>query len=237
MANIDYIGNELELFKDAVNWKAYYKSAIDQYIHGDVCEVGAGIGGTTAALLNDKVLTWLAVEPDENLSSKIPEEIKGHDYAAKVTVLHGILDDIDIEKQFDAILYIDVIEHIESDKVEFQKAFERLRPGGNLIILVPAFNFLYNPFDKAIGHFRRYNKSMLRALAPDNNTDEVFLKYYDSMGFFASCANKFFINKSTPSKGNISMWDNLLVPFSKLVDPLLFRSFGKSLIGVWQKPN
>ena len=45
MSNIDYIGNELELFKDAVNWKAYYRSAIEKYIYGDVCEVGAGLGG------------------------------------------------------------------------------------------------------------------------------------------------------------------------------------------------
>lgn len=236
MSNIDYIGNELELFKDAVNWKAYYKSAIDPYIHGDVCEVGAGIGGTTTALLNDKVNSWLAVEPDESLSSKIAVEIKGHPNAEKVVVVHGILVDIEENKRFDSILYIDVIEHIEADKEEFLKAVNRLKPGGHLIILVPAFNFLYNPFDKAIGHFRRYDKPMLRSLAKDSGVQEKFMKYFDSMGFFASCANKFFINKSTPSKGNISMWDNLLVPFSKFVDPLLLRSFGKSLIGVWQKP-
>ena len=61
MSNIDYIGNELELFKDAVNWKAYYRSAIEKYIYGDVCEVGAGLGGTTTALLNDTVNSWLAI--------------------------------------------------------------------------------------------------------------------------------------------------------------------------------
>ena len=38
-----YIGNELELFKNATNWKKYFCSKIAEFIHGDVLEVGAGI--------------------------------------------------------------------------------------------------------------------------------------------------------------------------------------------------
>jgi len=237
MTDIDYIGNELELFRHAHNWKAYYRGVIDPYIKGEVCEVGAGLGGTTTALLNDAAATWLAVEPDRELSSQIEHELSGHPQAQKVSVLHGTLDDVGTGRFFDTILYIDVIEHIEHDKAEFEKAARRLRPGGHLIILVPAFNFLYNAFDKSIGHYRRYNKSMLRAIARDSDLDNIRLDYFDSMGFFASTVNKLFLHKSIPSIENIRMWDGTLVPVSRIVDPLILRSFGKSLIGIWQKPD
>ena len=236
MSNIDYIGNELELFKHAHNWKAYYKNAIDPYIKGDVCEVGAGLGGTTTALINARSKSWTAVEPDADLSAMIDAELSGNPFASKVQVVHGILDDISSDKLFDTILYIDVIEHIEHDDAEFAKAAARLKHGGHLIILVPAFNFLYNSFDKSIGHFRRYDKTMLKQLENGKGLTRIRMSYFDSMGFFASTVNKLFLNKSTPSEGNIKLWDSVLVPFSKVIDPIIFRAFGKSLVGIWQKP-
>ncbi len=235
MANIDYIGDELELFKFAINWKDYYGKTIKPYITGDVCEVGAGIGGTTNALLNRAASSWLAVEPDGNLAERIGAEILGNQFASRVEVLHGTLDDIAEGQQFDTIIYIDVMEHIEDDNTEFGKAVGRLRKGGNLIILVPAFNFLYNDFDKRIGHFRRYDKRMLKRLAAESPLKCIKLSYYDSLGFFASVMNKLILKKPIPSPGNIKMWDNFMIPLSKLFDPLVMRSFGKSLIGVWRK--
>lgn len=47
---IPYAGGELDLFSLATNWKRYIKAEIGKYLVGDVLEVGAGIGGTTAAL-------------------------------------------------------------------------------------------------------------------------------------------------------------------------------------------
>lgn len=57
-----------------------------------------------------------------------------------------------------------MLEHIEADAAEMNKAAALLNPGGHIIVLSPAFQFLYNPFDKAIGHYRRYNKRMLKKL-------------------------------------------------------------------------
>ncbi|MCO6460728.1 MAG: class I SAM-dependent methyltransferase [Saprospiraceae bacterium] len=235
MTSIDYIGNELELFKYARNWKLYYCKAIDPFIKGDVCEVGAGLGGTTTALINSKTKTWLAIEPDGQLASQISSEMIGNPHKDKVKVFQGTLADLDQGKLFDTIMYIDVIEHIEKDREEFDLALKRLRPGGHLIILVPAFNFLYNEFDKNIGHFRRYNKPMLNALAKGRQVRKVKLVYYDCLGLFASVVNKLFLKKPVPSARDIRLWDEKLIPVSKLIDPLIFRSFGKSLIGVWQK--
>ena len=57
-------------------------------------------------------------------------------------------------------------EHIENDREELERAAARLRPGGRVIVLAPAHQWLFTPFDAAIAHFRRYNRSMMRNLRP-----------------------------------------------------------------------
>jgi predicted SAM-dependent methyltransferase len=233
---MDYIGNELELFQFAVNWKKYFGSYLKPYLIGDVCEVGAGLGGTTKVLINDRVNSWLAVEPDERLASEIPKLIQGVHDQSRVKVVCGTLSNISPDVRFDAIIYIDVMEHIEFDRQEFELAVQYLKKGGKIIILVPAFNFLYNSFDTAIGHFRRYDKPMLKALNKRAMVTQVSMKYFDSMGFFASVANKVIIKSSAVTRGNVHMWDSFLIPISRVVDPLIFRAFGKTLVGIWEKP-
>src|SRR6185503_16368564 len=66
-----YIGSELDLFALAANWKAYWTSRVRQYVHGQVLEVGAGIGSNTRLLLNDQVRHWLCLEPDPALADRL----------------------------------------------------------------------------------------------------------------------------------------------------------------------
>lgn len=60
---------------------------------------------------------------------------------------------------FDAVVGLDVFEHIKDDQKAFEECFRVLRPGGVLILSVPAFKFLWGPHDIALHHFRRYRKN------------------------------------------------------------------------------
>jgi SAM-dependent methyltransferase len=137
-------------------------------------------------------------------------------------------------QQFDTIVYIDVLEHIEKDSEELSEAARHLRPGGHIIVLSPAHQRLYSPFDAAIGHFRRYNRSSLRAVSPVDLT-LIRMRYLDSVGLLASLANSLFLRQSMPHKGQLQFWDNWIVPVSRVLDPLLFYSAGKTIIGIWRK--
>ena len=229
--NFEYVGDELQLFKEAHNWKNYWFNSIKEHVKGSVLEVGAGIGINTALMLNnsDQIESIFCVEPDQNLSGQIVKSIKEDN----VYVHNGYLADLDSSLRFDTIMYIDVIEHIEDDSREVHVAVKYLKKGGRLIILVPAFNSLYSPFDKAIGHFRRYNKKRLLNSVPQD-LEVVELFYLDSMGVLASLANKYVLKQMYPTKGQIRRWDNLIVPFSKQMDKIVRNSFGKSLVGIWQ---
>ena len=234
MDNSEYIGNELHIFKAAKNWKKYWLKSVANFIEGEVLEVGAGIGVNTELLLNSckKITKLTAVEPDHILANEITQNQKID--KNKVDVKVGYLKSLPITKKFDTILYIDVIEHIEDDKAEMDLAMSYLKEGGHLIVLVPAYNSLFSPFDKAIGHFRRYNKKMLKESIPKElKRRKIF--YLDSLGALASLTNKLILKQSSPTEKQILKWDRIIVPTSKIVDIFIFRSAGKSLIGVWKK--
>lgn len=63
---------------------------------------------------------------------------------------------------FDAMIGLDVFEHIEDDQKAFAEALRVLRPGGVLVLSVPAFRFLWGPHDVALHHFRRYTVRQVR---------------------------------------------------------------------------
>jgi hypothetical protein len=113
------------------------------------------------------------------------------------------------------------------------RAARLLNPGGCLIVLAPAHQFLYSPFDRSIGHFRRYNMAGLKALTPPGCVaDKVFM--LDSAGFFASLANRLILRASMPTAGQIAFWDRTIVPISRLLDPVTAFRFGKSVVAVWR---
>lgn len=234
MSNSDYIGNELELFQHATHWKNYYGSFIKPFLKGKVLEIGAGIGGTALSLCDGTQEKWICLEPDAKLLDEVIEKINSKKLPACCEAKLGFLSDLDPTEKFDAIIYIDVVEHIENDKAELILAAKYLKPGGKLVVLVPAHQFLYSPFDKAIGHYRRYDKGMMKAISPSElKTKTIF--YLDSVGLLASTANKLFLKQSYPTLQQVKTWDNLLVPVSTLLDPIIGRSIGKTVVGIWEK--
>lgn len=146
----------------------------------------------------------------------------------------GTIRDIPAEPWFDTILYIDVLEHIEDAKQELVWAVERLRSGGYLVVLAPAHQWLFTPFDKAIGHFRRYSRKSLVSLMP-TDVDLIKIIYLDSVGLIASLGNRFLLGSSMPTRQQIKVWDNTMVRASRLVDRLTRYSLGKSVLAVWTK--
>ena len=138
-----YLGGELALFRRASNWKAYWATSIAPYLRGDVLEVGAGLGGNVQPLLaaGTHLTSLTLLEPDAGLARQACGAASSA--TVPVEVRQGYLSDLVADRQFDTILYIDVLEHIAADAEEFRRAAGRLRPGGRLIVLVPAFPYLF----------------------------------------------------------------------------------------------
>jgi SAM-dependent methyltransferase len=234
VSQIEYVGDELTLFSEAHNWKRYLADRLTPYIAGDVLEVGAGLGATTRTLSTAQaVKTWTCIEPDPHLADGLNTAVAKLAVEFPIRTAVGVLADLDPSVMFDTILYIDVLEHIEDDRAEAKLAAKHLRAGGNLVVLCPAFQFLFSNFDTAIGHFRRYNRTTLRSVKPSSLTERTSF-YMDSVGVLASLLNKAALRQSLPTKQQVAAWDRIMVPTSRLADPLV-RLFGKSVIAIWTK--
>ncbi len=228
MPEYAYPGGELEIFAEAVHWKRYLRSMLAGYLRGRVLEVGAGIGANTRVLCAEGRGEWVCLEPDAALSARarVPEG---------VVWIRGSIADLPPAELFDCILYLDVLEHIADDGGELARARDHLRPGGVLAVAAPAHQSLYTPFDARIGHYRRYDKCGIRKAGPEGMALET-LRYLDAAGLLASAGNRLLLRQSDPSRGQVLFWNRVLVPCSRVLDPLLGYRLGKSILAVWRKP-
>lgn len=231
-----YVGTELELFSSATNWKQYLRRQVAPYLGRQVLEVGAGLGGTTRLLCGPGQRSWVCLEPDSTLARSLGEKRDRGELPAFCEVVVGTLADIPADSTFDSLLYIDVLEHIEDDRGELERAAAHVSEGGHLVVLSPAHPWLFSPFDEAIGHFRRYTRTSLAALTPRPLVPTRCV-YLDSVGLLASLGNRLLLRHSMPGARQIAFWDRVLVPGSRLVDPLVRYSLGKSVLCVWRRPS
>ena len=220
---------ELEFFDAAKNWRKYQFKNILKYINSSVLEIGPGTGHNVQYYKN-KASQITLLETNKNLANSLKSKF---DEDKKIIVLNT---DIHIqEKTFDTIMYMDVLEHIEDDKNEINRALEQLKPGGNIIFFVPAYQFLYSDFDKAIGHVKRYSKHFFLTFKEDKRISIIELKYFDSIGFFMAVLNKLFNKDKKETIGlGVKIW-NKLIFLSKIMDLIFLNKFGKSLFCIMKK--
>ena len=230
----DALASQLEVFRHAANWKRTLARHITPHLGAKVLEVGAGIGGTTLWLCGYGVREWRCLEPDPALHSMLRANQEAGLLPACCFAELGDIQSIPSERTFDAILYVDVLEHIQDDAAQLRHAASRLNPGGRLIVMSPAHQFLFSEFDRAIGHVRRYDLDAFRAVLPEELTT-IKLHYLDSVGFLASLANRLLLRQAMPGLQQILLWDRVMVRLSGLLDPLLGYRAGKSLFYVGKR--
>jgi 2-polyprenyl-3-methyl-5-hydroxy-6-metoxy-1,4-benzoquinol methylase len=233
--DVEYVGSELELFADARNWKRYWSQHVRPFIGGRVFDVGAGLG-SNIEVLHRLGSEWLCIEPDPSLAKATLARIAKLGRMQDCQVFNGTLAEVPEDELADTIIYIDVLEHIEEHDDELRRASKHLRPGGHLIVLAPAYQALYSSFDTAVGHCRRYNRRSLTAVVP-SALQLKLMRYLDSVGLFASVANKLLLHADNPTRSQIKVWDRLMVPTSRFMDKLVAYRAGKTILGVWRLPH
>jgi hypothetical protein len=225
---MDYPGKELEIFDKAVFWRKYIYLLVKKYLKNDLLEVGAGIGSFTKNYKNDFTQITLT-ELDKHNIKKLKKRYKN----TKIKIESKFTSKIN--RKFNSILYMNVLEHIKNDKREINTSLSKLNKKGYLIILVPAHNELYTKFDKEIGHFRRYKINFFQKLKL-KNSKIVKLQYLDCLGYFLYYMNKmFYKNEIYPSESKIFIWDKFFTPLTFLFDKFLNYKFGKNVLCVIKK--
>lgn len=149
-------------------------------------------------------------------------------------------------ESFDAVTALDVFEHLKDDETAFDEVFRILRPGGVLVLSVPAFKTLWGPHDVALHHFRRYRRSEVSRKLEDAGF-EIVKNSYSVFFLFPLVALSRLVEKLKhgPAKASLPIfpkWLNrLLIGIQSAEANLIVKSmnlpWGSSVVAVARKPD
>jgi SAM-dependent methyltransferase len=220
-----YIGTDnLEVMAEALNYNAFILSLIRRQLKPGmkVLDIGTGIG-TFAGPLRDEGYDMVCFEPDPAHAERLG--LNGFRVKRSLT---------DIETScFDFIYALNVLEHIEDDRGALMQWQRLLKPGGRMLIYVPAFHLLFSSMDRKVGHYRRYRHEDLVDLINRAGGSPVKIRYADSLGFLVSLLYKYKNDGSGDlNRTVLRIYDNFIFPLSRTLDSLVSGLFGKNVYAI-----
>jgi SAM-dependent methyltransferase len=229
--NIQYFGRDLEAMSFAHNYHQWILTEFAPYLRDTVAEVGAGTGSFSNLLLRTSITKLFAYEPSTNMFPVLRESLSRE---PRATAINGFFGS-DPSASFDAVLYVNVLEHIETDQAELRSAFNQLKPNGHLLIFVPALAWLLSDFDRKLGHYRRYTRPGLEDLVRSAGFVVQKSRYFDVAGIIPWYVN-FVLLRNEMNAGAVALYDRAVVPIMRLVERLIPMPLGKNILLVARKP-
>jgi SAM-dependent methyltransferase len=221
-----YFGKDLEAMSFARNYHKWILAEFLPYLGASVAEVGAGMGTFSTMILEAGVGRLKAFEPSPNMYPLLQRTLSKD---RRATAINDVFDTRSAGERFDSILYVNVLEHIEDDAAELANAYEALESRGHLLVFVPALSWLYGDFDRRVGHFRRYTKKTLTALAQRSGFTVIKARYFDVVGIIPWYVN-FVLLRNRMGASSVSWYDTLVVPWMRFVEGLVPPPIGKNLL-------
>jgi SAM-dependent methyltransferase len=143
----------------------------------------------------------------------------------------------DLGGPVDSVLAINVLEHIEDDRGTLRELAKLVRPGGTVVMWVPAYMQLYGDFDRAVGHVRRYTPRTLTASFVASGLDPVDVRPVNLLGGIAWWATVRRAGVGSPNPRLVSVYDRFVVPVTRTLERRVVPPFGQSVLGVARVPG
>ena len=225
------IQNEvLEELAEAVNYRRWLVSLIEEQLGEDPLEVGSGTGEYAASLsaLGQSVTVSEAYGPRLH---QLQRRFAGDE---RVTV-RGLVIPANIEGEYSSVFAFNVLEHIPNDAAAVASMGRLVRPGGRVMVFVPAFRLLMSRFDRQVGHQRRYRAAELRRLVEGAGLAVECLHHVNAPGFLAWLVGMRLL-KGRPKDGPaLRVWDRVVVPPTRRLESRHRPPFGQSLFVVGRR--
>jgi len=220
---------EFAALAEAKNYRAALLHDFRPYLHGSVLEVGCGIGQISSELLKlPEIHRLLSIEPDAAFCDRFRSWLPNHE------LLQGTIADLSSETPWNAILSINVLEHIENDMEELSSYYRLLQSSkGALCLFVPARPEIYAPIDKEFGHFRRYTRPELTRRLRDTGFTINTLRYYNFVGYFLWWLSFCLLKKKSFDVAAVRLFDRVAFPLVHGLESYICAPpIGQSLIVV-----
>lgn len=225
----DFPGEVLEDMGEMPNYNNWIVEHFRNQLRGKVAEIGAGLG-TISELLRPHVDSLHLIEPTPALASRLQTRFSNDEgcLVEEKTLESWMASSVN--GAYDAIVMVNVLEHIEDDATAARGLFEAIQPGGKLMIFVPALPFLYSELDRIYGHYRRYRRRELRACIESAGFRIDRLHYFDITGVLPWWLLNTLMGKTSFHQPSLTIYDKFLVPPTRLFESVLRPPLGKNLI-------
>jgi len=222
----------LEGLATAVNHRRWFIELAIPHLGDNPIEVGSGLG--------DYALEWApyfqhftATEADPERLVLLKERLAG---VPSVSVRELLLPCEDGGDYSGAVSY-NVLEHIVDHVGALRSMGQLVRPGGAVVIIVPAFMFAMSPVDIATGHVRRYTKKTLAKAMTDAGLVVEKIHYANALGllgYFAATS----VFRLAPKEGPmVKVYDKFVLPVTKAFEQKIRPPFGQSVFAVARRPE
>lgn len=208
---------------------------VESFIGTDILEVGMGIGIFTEKLLARGKVFGVDIVPEfvEEARRRLGASRPGLE--CLVADMGAGTPDSLRGRAFDTIVCMNVLEHIEDDRGTLSRFLELLKPGGKLVLVVPAHQCLYNPLDANDGHFRRYERADLEEKLRTAGFSVIHQSCFNLFGIAGWFLNGTILRRKDLPAGQMGLF-NKVAPLLFWLENLVGPPVGLSLLAVGAKP-
>jgi SAM-dependent methyltransferase len=212
-------GRTLEVFANTPRLNEWLFSKLSSGVHGEVLEVGSGLGNISRLIL-PHVTRLVLTDTEPHYLRDLKETFAGDDRVEVAAYdLDGPPPPAVAARRYDAIVAVNVIEHIADDRTLVSRLTNLLRPGGRLLIYVPACPIAYGSLDVALGHHRRYTPTTLTAVLQASGLDPGKPRYMNLLGLAGWLVNGRILRRKLLAPGGVALFERL-VPLVRFEDKL-----------------
>ncbi len=228
----------LAVISSAVRFNRWMYEQVQPYLKDRVLEIGSGIGNISRFVIADNYTIDLS---DYNPEYKFLLQEKFSDCKNVQNILTIDLTHPNFSEEYkaykekyDSLFLLNVIEHLENDSYAVENCRFLLKQSGHLIVLAPAYQFLYCKLDKQLGHYRRYTRQSLSRLLEKGDFNIIRKKYFNLLGIAGWLISGKLLRNKQLGRNEMSAFDSL-VPLARLLDRLTFNQMGLSVIIIGKK--
>lgn len=198
-----------------------------------ILEIGCGLGNQITYLLDRDLIAGIDISNES--VSEVQRRFTGHPNVRAFTLSINDPKVLSLgHLEFDTLISVNVLEHIEDDELALAHICSLLQPSGKFILIVPAHKWLYGTMDRSIGHYRRYAKETIERKLVKVGLRVIHQKYINMVGALGWLINGRVLKRRFPPVSQLRVI-NKLVPILRAIESRIPPLFGVSLLSISQK--